>query len=180
MPEWKDQITQRLASLKLEPAREAEIVEELAQHLDDRYAELLASGTTEKEAVLVALAELSESEALQQELRRVEQPVNQEPVVLGAGRTNMIADLWQDLRYSVRSLRKHAPLSITVIATLTLGIGISTGVFTYFNAAVLRAQVDPVTISAAVLLMLAVAALAGYLPAKRAAQVDPMVALRCE
>jgi MacB-like periplasmic core domain/FtsX-like permease family len=142
MVDWKEEIRHRLASLKLEPTREAEIVEELAQHLEDRYAELLASCATEKEAVLAVLAELSESEALQQDLRRVEQPVNQEPVVLGVGRTNMIADLWQDLRYSVRSMRKHAFLSIAVVATLTLGIGISTGVFTYFNAAGLRANVD--------------------------------------
>jgi ABC-type antimicrobial peptide transport system permease subunit len=39
---------------------------------------------------------------------------------------------------------------------------------------------DRATISAAVLLLLAIAALAGYLPARRASTVDPMVALRYE
>jgi len=39
---------------------------------------------------------------------------------------------------------------------------------------------DPATISMATLLMIAVAALAGYLPARRASRVDPMVALRDE
>jgi len=50
--------------------------------------------------------------------------------------------LWQDVSYAARSLRKHALLSITVIATLTLGIGISAGVFSFFNAAIFRALVD--------------------------------------
>ena len=36
MPEWKKEIRRRLDRLELEPTREAEIVEELAQHLDDR------------------------------------------------------------------------------------------------------------------------------------------------
>ena len=50
MPEWKDEIKDRLAGLRLEPAREAEIAEEFAQHLKDRYAESPSSGATEKEA----------------------------------------------------------------------------------------------------------------------------------
>jgi putative ABC transport system permease protein len=39
---------------------------------------------------------------------------------------------------------------------------------------------DPLTMATAAAVMLAVAAVAGWLPARRAAQVDPMVALRHE
>jgi len=39
---------------------------------------------------------------------------------------------------------------------------------------------DPLTITVSASVMIAVAAFAGYLPARRASRVDPMVALRYE
>ena len=44
MPEWKHEIRRRLAGLKLEPLREVSSIEELTQHLDETYDELLAGG----------------------------------------------------------------------------------------------------------------------------------------
>src|SRR5207247_7741998 len=84
MPDWKAEIRQRLAKLTLEPTRETEIVEELAQHLDDRYQELRAGGAMEAEASRAALAELSESRWLAHGLGRVEPQVAAEPVGWGA------------------------------------------------------------------------------------------------
>jgi hypothetical protein len=39
MPDWKCEIRRRLAGVKPEPAREVTIIEELAQYLEDCYAE---------------------------------------------------------------------------------------------------------------------------------------------
>src|SRR5205807_5207743 len=50
--------------------------------------------------------------------------------------------LLQDVRYGLR-LRIRSPLlSAAIVLTLTLGIGINTGVFTVLNGIMLRARVD--------------------------------------
>src|SRR5262245_23349449 len=97
-PQWESEIRQRLTCLRLAPAREAAIVEELAQYLDDHHAELLAGGVSEAEAYRQTLTELDGGELLAHELQRAERHVTPEPIELGANRrTNMVAGLWQDL-----------------------------------------------------------------------------------
>ena len=56
MSDWKLEISHRLEGLSLVPTREAAIIEELAQHLEDCYAEFVASGATESEAERRTLA----------------------------------------------------------------------------------------------------------------------------
>jgi predicted permease len=70
---------------------------------------------------------------------------------------------------------------LLVIAGIAIGIAGALGAGRFVASQLFGLEpTDPTTLMAAIVMMLAVSAAAGYLPARRAARVDPMVALRYE
>jgi predicted permease len=67
------------------------------------------------------------------------------------------------------------------IPGLCVGLLVALVVFRFFSAMLVGVSpTDPYTIAASALFLLVVTLLASYLPARRAMQIDPMVALRCQ
>jgi predicted permease len=124
MPDWSGEIRRRLSAARLPPERETGIVDEVAQHLEDRYQTLLASGQPAAEAERLSWRELEGDDDLGRLLSANEPP--QRPSLAGleaAPRGRLLQGLWHDVRYAVRSLRKRPLLSATVIVTLAISLG---------------------------------------------------------
>ena len=58
MPDWKALVRARLSGCGLHPAHEMDVIEELTQHIEDRYQQLCSHGVPEDEAQSLSLGEI--------------------------------------------------------------------------------------------------------------------------
>jgi predicted permease len=139
MPDWKHVVRNRIAPLHLEGAAESGLTEELTDHLEDRYRELCSGGASEEEAYQKVISELDDLQPLREQSEKSRLTAKCDTVPDGGQRHgNFIEDLWRDLRYAVRTMRKSPMFVLFVVLTLGLGIGANTTVFTVINTLILN------------------------------------------
>ncbi len=137
MPDWKEEVRRAIAHLDLELSSEENIVDELAEHLSERFGELVRSGAGGEEAYRATMEELSE-EKLRAGLRRL---FNESlaPMALGSeGRGGFWPGVARDFHLAARQLRLNPGFATVTLLSLALGVGANAAIFALIDAVVLR------------------------------------------
>jgi predicted permease len=113
------------ANQEIREQEDFEIDEEIRAHLRQLTERYIAQGMSRADAVAAARRQFGNL-AVHHEDRHETRTVNS------------LENLWRDIRYGVRQLRRNPLFTTVAIATLAIGIGANTAVFTLLDQLVLR------------------------------------------
>lgn len=102
----------------------SELDEEMAFHREQTERELIEVGMSPEEARFAAMRRFGNATRLKEQSHEV---------------TGFAAEsVWQDLRFALRQMEKNPGFTATAILMLTLGIGASTAIFGFVDAALIK------------------------------------------
>ncbi len=122
---WWYTLPLRLKSILRRREVERELDEELQFHLDHKIEEGIQSGLSPEEARFRALRAMGGLEQKKEEMRDMR-------------RVHWFTDFVDDTRYALRSLRRTPGLTVFVVITLALGIGMTSTPFSMLDALIFR------------------------------------------
>ncbi|HEU4871019.1 MAG TPA: permease prefix domain 1-containing protein, partial [Pyrinomonadaceae bacterium] len=115
----------RFKGLFLKDARDRDFADELESHLEMHIDDNIRAGMSPEEARRVAMMKLGGVEQTKEAYRdRATIP--------------FLESVVQDLRFTLRQLRKNPAFSVTAIAMVALGIGASVAIFAFVDAALIK------------------------------------------
>src|SRR6266705_1586506 len=117
---WNDLLL-RLRALVFRNRVESELEDELESHIEMQARKNLAAGMSEAEALRRARVQFGGAEQVKEECR-------------DARRVMLIETIGQDTLYAFRGFRRSPTFVLTVVATIALGLGLNTTLFTILNA----------------------------------------------
>jgi predicted permease len=121
---WND-LRMRIRAVLFRSREERDLEDELNFHLEMQDLKNRQAGLSKAESRCEALRQFGRPGAVKEECREQR-------------RIGLLERLGQDIRYAMRGFRRTPAFAFTVIATISLGLGVNTAAFTIFNAYILR------------------------------------------
>src|SRR6266545_2207047 len=115
------------------PNARRDVGDEIQFHLEMRTREFIQAGMSPEDARRAAARAFGDLPAIDAELR-----IARDAHDRSRERGDRLRELGGDVAFAVRTLRKNLGFTVAALATLALGIGATTSVFTVVNGVLLR------------------------------------------
>src|SRR6187549_2714884 len=137
--DWRAVVREELNALTGDGAHDAEIVEEVADDLAQRFEERGGSAADERNIREYVRAQLGDGARLAARLRTLYPARSRPPAPpVPTPASSPFGGISQDVRYAARLLRRSPGFALPAILTLAIGLGAATAIFSVIDAVLLK------------------------------------------